>query len=118
MQRSKRAETHPGCWRITSMPRKMACPNSSSLPGTAVNRATSVIMLILLFCAYSIIADKPECHTNVQRSLKLVQPISVISVHSYDREGIIMLPQIVPNPPGMSVVVYSSRHHLRGCSPG
>src|SRR5258708_30464762 len=44
IHRSTRAEIHSGCWRITSIPRNIACPSSSSLPGTALKMAISVII--------------------------------------------------------------------------
>src|SRR5579875_2039368 len=43
MQRCTRAETQPGCWRMTSRPLSMPCPSASSLPGAAVKSAISVI---------------------------------------------------------------------------
>src|SRR6266446_8347320 len=45
IHRSTRAEIHSGCWRITSIPRNIASPSSSSLPGTALKMAISVIII-------------------------------------------------------------------------
>jgi len=65
MQRSTRAEMHCGCWRITSIPRKIACPSSSSLPGNALKMAISVTTVNPPGFFYILSRQARECHSCV-----------------------------------------------------